>query len=99
MRRLPMENSSPSPKPRAGRMAKSLREVRTPISVPNSVCVRSGCQEVVQGAKFIAFKMRSTDPAQLPGRHDFRYSFEHERGQLAISGVEKQRFVIGFEIR
>src|SRR5260370_335063 len=45
-----MENSSPSANPRAGREAKSSRDVSTPISVPNGVAAGAAVKRIVEAA-------------------------------------------------
>jgi hypothetical protein len=58
-----------------------------------------GFQEVVQRAVFVAFEVRSADPAQFPDGHHFSDGFEGDREELAVAGVEQQRLVVHDQVR
>ena len=65
-RRLPIENSSPSPNPRAGRDAKSFSDVSTPISVPNPVACGATASN--------SFNAPNSSPSKCDPPIHFRFS-------------------------
>jgi hypothetical protein len=63
MRRLPMQNSSPSPKPWAGRAAKIIEGSQDADFGAKRRRFGRRRQKVIQSAIFVTFKVRAANPA------------------------------------